>query len=304
MPEYEGLIPAVFTPMKENGSINTDMIKQIVEYLIEKEVSGVYVCGTTGEGASLTTEERCEVVRAYTESVSGRIKVIVQVGHNSLFEAKNMARYAMDVGADAIAAVPPEYFKPRTVENLVDCMCMITEGLKNMPFFYYHIPTLTGVNFDMVDFLKVGGQKINGFAGIKYSSTTIYEFQACREYENGKYTILFGCDEMLLSALAVGAVGAVGSTYNFAAPLYKKIINAYKEGRKEDACKYQSLSVNLVRLLYRHDNTVQPALKGLMKLIGLDCGPNRLPLISMNPEKLAAMREELQQLGFFEWGCK
>ena len=300
MSGFKGLIAAVFTPMKEDGSINRVQIEPIVEHLIEDGIDGIYVCGSTGEGASLTSEERRKVAEAYVDAIAGRIKVIVHIGHNSLLEARNLANNAKEIGADAIAAVPPSYFKPSSLNNLIGCLNEITIGISNLPFFYYHIPKLSGINLDMVEFLRKVEKKISNFVGIKYSDTNIYEFQACTEYKDGKYTILFGCDEMLLSALSASAVGAVGSSYNFTAPIYRKIIDAFNASKMKEACRYQSLSVKLCRLLYKYERTGIPAFKGVMKLLGLDCGPSRLPLVTMKPEKLAKMRQDLKELGFFE----
>src|SRR5690554_2274667 len=110
MKRIGGLIAATFTPMKEDGSINLEPIGPIVDQLIEDGVEGLYVCGSTGEGPSLTTEERCRVAAAYTEAAAGRIPVIVQVGHTSLEDARHLAAHARRIGADAISAVAPYYY--------------------------------------------------------------------------------------------------------------------------------------------------------------------------------------------------
>ena len=299
-----GLVPAVFTPLKADGSLNLDMVAPIVEHLIVDGVAAIYVCGSTGEGSSLTSEERKTVAAAYIQAASGRIPVIVQVGHNSLRKARELAAHAESIGADAISAIPPIYFKPGSLDVLMNCLAEIAGGAPNLPFYYYHIPWLTDVQIDVVQMLKRSADLLPSLVGIKYSNQTIYELQACSELENGRFNMLFGSDEMMLSGLVGGAQGAVGSTYNFAAPLYNRIIEAFNQGDIDTARKLQSLSVNMVQPLNNFGTPTSnaPSLKAMMKLVGLDCGPMRLPQIGLSNENVAALKKEMEAIGFFEWG--
>jgi len=293
-----GLIPAVFTPMHEDGSINPAMAPVLVEHLLNDGVAALYVNGSTGEGVSMTSQERRVMAEAYVTAAAGRLPVIVQVGHNSLAEAAGLAVHAQAIDADAISATPPNYFKPRSIENLVACMAQVAQAAPDLPFFYYHIPVMTGVDFDMVEFLRMGGSSIPTLAGLKYSKPTVYEMQCCVNLAGGRYRVFFGSDEMLLSGLAGGAHGAVGSTYNYAAPLYQRIIEAFRAGDLAEAQQLQGLAAELVRPIYHFRG--QPALKAMMKLIGLDCGPTRLPQMALSPAELEALRQEMDALGFFD----
>jgi N-acetylneuraminate lyase len=302
MKELKGLIAATFSPMSKDGQVNIDVIPAVVERLIDDGITGLYVCGSTGEGPSLSTEERKIVAQAYVKASASRIPVVIQVGHNSLAEAKGLAIHAQEIGADAISAVPPTYFKPDSLDVLVDCLCEITSAVPDMPFFYYHVPGLSGITIDMRDFVdKVLGRMPN-FAGIKYSALTVHEFQDCLEYAQGRYQVLYGCDEMLLSGLTVGSYGSVGSTFNFAAPLYQGIIEAFDRGDRETAKTLQGYSVAMCRLLYQYRG--QAAFKSMMKYLGCDCGPNRLPIKALSSQEQKSLRCELEPLGFFEWGRK
>jgi N-acetylneuraminate lyase len=296
---YTGLIAAVFTPMREDGSLDPGRIPGIVDYLIHTQISGLYVCGSTGEGPSLSSEERRATAAAYMEAAAGKLPVIIQVGHNSLAEARALASHAEAIGADAISALPPWYFKIDSLETLIDCIGEISSAAPNLPFYYYNIPSLTGINFNMVEFLRLGSKRIPNLAGIKYTNSAIDEYRECLKFENERFNVLFGRDEMLLSAFSAGAEGAVGSTYNFAGSLYQRIITAFEQGNLSEAQKYQDLSVEMIRIIFDHGG--QAALKAVMKLIGLDCGPNRLPLRTLKPEELQAMKEELEKIGFFDW---
>lgn len=293
-----GLIAATFTPMHSDGAVNLDPIPAIVEHLIETGVKGLYVNGSTGEGPSLTGSERRAVAEAYVRAVSGRIPVIVHVGHESLAEARELAVHAAEIGATAIAAMPPAYFKCRTLDALVSTLKEIAGASPDLPFFYYHIPALNGYRFSMVELLQTAPAQIPNFAGIKFSDPDLCEYQACVEFDGGRYDILFGVDEMLLGAVAMGSKGAVGSTYNFAAPLYLKAIEAYKQGDGQRAREYQSQVVQLVRTIIAYG--AQPALKTVMSFLGFDCGPSRLPLIALSDEEKAALRHDVEALGFPE----
>ena len=296
---YTGLFAAVFTPMCRDGSLNLTQIQPMVDYLVRARISGLYVCGSTGEGPSLSSEERRAVAAAYVKAAAGKLPVVVQVGHNSLAEASALASHAQSIGADAISTMPPSYFKFSSLGTLIDCLSEIASAAANLPFFYYHIPSMTGMDFDMVEFLRRGCKRLPNLAGIKYSDTSIDGYQACLSCANQQFNILFGYDEMLLSALAVGAAGAVGSTYNFAGPLYNRIVKAFKNGDLAEAQRCQALSVDMIRILSRYRG--QPAFKAVMKLIGFDCGPNRLPLETLTSDELKAMEAELDEIGFFDW---
>ena len=297
--DYRGLFAAVFTPMHQDGSLNLVQVQPIVDHLVRTEISGLYVCGSTGEGPSLSSDERRAVAAAYVEAAARKLPVIVQVGHNSLAEARQLAAHAQGIGADAISAVPPTYFRTDSLKTLIDCLCEISSGAPNLPFFYYHIPSITGINIDMLEFLRQGRKRLPNLAGIKYSHPTIHEYQACLQFDNHRFAILLGVDEMLLSGLAVGAKGAVGSTFNFAGPLYQRIVKAFEQGDLSEARKWQGLSASMIRVCYRYRG--QPAFKAIMKLIRLDCGPSRLPLETLRPEELKALEEDLKRIGFFDW---
>jgi N-acetylneuraminate lyase len=296
-----GLIAAGFTPMSGDGSLDLDRIGPIVEQLLDDGVAGIYAVGSTGEGVSLTTDERQAVAAAYVAAVGGRRPVVIQVGHDSMVEARRLAAHARRIGATAISATPPTYFKPETLDVLIGCLAEITSGVPDLPFYYYHIPGRTGVNLDMVELLKAAGRRLPSLAGIKFSSPAVHEFQACMAVEDGRFDLLWGTDEMLLSGWSVGARGAVGSTYNFAAPLYRRLLDAFEGGDRAEATRCQLHSVDLVRALYG-TSVGLTAFKAVMRMVGHDCGPTRLPLAPLGEERLAALEADLARIGFFEWG--
>jgi N-acetylneuraminate lyase len=294
-----GLLAATFTPFKADGSLDVDRIPSVVDGVIAQGAAGLYVCGSTGEGPLLTTAEREIVAAVSIKAAAGRVPVVVQVGHNSIEEARGLAAHAQKCGASAISATPPGYFKPDGLDNLIACLGVITAGAPALPFYYYHIPILSGVAFNMVEFLRLGEQKLPTLRGIKFSDPNLHEMMACIEYGGGRHEILFGVDEMLLGGLAFGVRGAVGSTYNFAAPLYRSIMAAFEQGDLAEARRLQSLSAEMVRIIVGIGG--RGGLKATMALIGVDCGFSRLPTRTCTAEQREKIRTELDRIGFFQW---
>ncbi|MFO7906540.1 MAG: dihydrodipicolinate synthase family protein [Pirellulaceae bacterium] len=295
-----GLVAATYTPMDDAGRLNLVEVPSLVERLIGEGVRGLYVCGSTGEGASLTGGERRLVAEAFVEAAARRVSVIVQVGHNSVSEAAELAAHAQGIGADVVSAVAPSYFKVGTVELLVECMESIASAAPDLPFYYYHIPALSGATLDMARFLEQAGTRICNLAGIKYTCPTVHEYQICHEFDNGRFDIVWGADEMLLSALVAGARGAIGSTYNIAAPLYQRLVAAFDAGDLEEARRLQYQSVTMIRTIYQFP--FHPAMKQIMKMLGTDCGRCRLPQPRLSDAEVAELHERLDQIGFFNWG--
>ncbi|HUQ70856.1 MAG TPA: dihydrodipicolinate synthase family protein [Planctomycetaceae bacterium] len=294
-PHLTGLIAATFTPMNADGSLSLSRVPAIVEHLIGDGVAGLYVCGSTGEGPSLSVSERKATLEAYLSAVNGRIPVVAQVGHDSLTEARELARHAQAAGVTAVSAVPPYYFKPNQTRVVADCVAQIAAAAPDVPFYYYHIPRLTGVSVDIVELAERCLEQVPTFAGIKYSSMALDSFQTLSTLSGGKLNLLFGCDECLLSGLLFGAQGAVGSTYNFAAPIYRRVLAALERGDVATAQKHQAESVLLVKTILKYSDI--PALKGLMEIIGVPCGPCRLPLRSLSPEQQQSLRADVLALG-------
>jgi len=298
MMKIDGLIAATFSAYHTNGLLNLDMIPVLVEKIIDDGISGVFICGTNGEGPNLTMDERMAVAEAYVKAVNKRILVLVHVGHTSIAESRKLAKHAAQIGADAISSVAAFYFKPASVQNLVNSIAEIASAAPQVPFYYYHIPTLTGVGMDMVTFLRLSEDKIPNLAGIKYTASTLFEYQACLNYKNGKYDILFGFDEMLLPALAVGAKGAIGSTYTYAAPLYLEIIKHYRDNRHQEARDMQMQLIEMVRCLIKFSPI--PAQRAIMHMLGFDLGPCRLPLTELSGFDYQALQACLEEVGFFK----
>jgi N-acetylneuraminate lyase len=291
-----GLIAAPFTAFQPDGALNLNLIERQAKALAENGVQGAFICGTTGEGFSMTTEERMQVAERWVAVALRELKVIVHVAHNSVGESQKLAKHAEQIGAGAIASIGPTFFRPSSVEQLVDFCAPVATAAPGLPFYYYHMPAMTGVNLPMPEFLRVGSRRMPNLAGIKFTDENLMSYTQCLNLEDGRFNILFGRDEILLAALALGATGAVGSTYNYMASIYHKIISAFHAGDMESARHWQMLSIQVIAVMARHGGL--PAGKAIMKIVGLDCGPVRPPLRNLTGDDFAALRTDLERVGF------
>ena len=292
------LIAATYTPFTDGGNLHLETVAKQAASLTGTRVNGVFVAGTTGEGSSLTVEERRSLAQRWCEVASDLdLDVIVQVGHNCQADACLLAAHAQSVGADAVAAHAPCFFRPRTVEDLLDFLAPIARAAGDLPFYFYDIPGMTGVRLGMVELLEKGKQRMPNLVGLKYSNDNLVQLQECVQLQQGEFEVLLGSDEILLAGIALGISGTVGSTYNFACPLYDHLLRTVAAGDWETARTTQMRSVELVQLLSRFGYL--PASKALMNMLGVDCGPLRPPLGNLSLPDRQALRAQLDDLGFF-----
>ncbi len=292
--KIEGLVAATFTPMHDDGSVAYGTIPAMIEFLKAKSIENIYICGSTGEGPSLTLEERKKSIDSFVESSNGHLRIIVNVGHDSVYAAKELATHAQKANVYAISAPAPSYYKISNVEDLVWSMAEISAGAPDLPFYYYHVPVLTAANLNMVEFLRIGSEKIPKLRGIKYSAPTLHEFSSCLNFADGKFDILFGSDEMMLGALSFGAKGFIGSTYNFAASIYQEVMKSFHAGDLAKAKQHQEVAGRMVDIIYKYNGL--PTQKVMMKLLAFDCGPVRLPLIEPSEDTIKEIAADLVKL--------
>ncbi|KOH44717.1 dihydrodipicolinate synthase family protein [Sunxiuqinia dokdonensis] len=284
MNKIEGLIAAPFAPMHSDGTVNIDQIPAYYNFLSRNGVVGAFINGSTGEGVSLSQTEKTEITAAWTSQNKEKkaLKVINLVGGTSYAECIESAQTSAALGVDAIAILAPFYFKPAGAKPLAEFCAKIAESVPRLPVYFYHIPVLTGCNVPMYDFLQEAATMIPNLAGIKYTHEDFMDYLSCLNFQNGKYDMLWGRDENLLSALVLGARGGVGSTFNYAAPLYHQLIKAYDEGNLVEARKLQQQSIDMIRLLGKYGGIATG--KAYMRFVGLECGEFRLPVKNMSSE--------------------
>ena len=301
--KLNGLIAAVHTPMHDDFTVDYDRVPAQAEHLAKGGASGAFVTGTTGESHSLTTEERLRMFDAWGRAAHRNgLKFIAHVGHNNLPDAQALVVSARDSGADAISAMAPNFFKPTDVRSLCDWFVQVTKPAPELPFYFYDIPSMTGVTVETDAFLDIAKEHLPGFVGVKFTNQDYDLLQRCVANTSVKADMLFGTDERLIEGLGFGCVGAVGSTYNFASPLYLRIIDSLNRGDMESANEDQARSLQMIKRMYQ--SGFAAACKAAMGFAEVDSGPVRPPIDRISAENLVSLRKDLDAMGFFEWAIK
>lgn len=293
---FVGLVPAALTPFTPSGELNLALVEKQAELFVRDGVAGVFVCGTTGEFSSLTVAERDALATRWAEALKGTpVRLVVHVGANCLADCRFLAARAEAVGAAAVAMVCPSYLKPRTADAVVACCRDVAAAAPNTPFYYYDIPVLSGINLPVADWIDTAAERIPTLRGVKFTNPDLMTFQRLVRAGAGRLDVLYGMDEQLLAAVALGGRGAVGSGYNFAAGLFHRVLAAAGRGDWAAARELQYRAAELVALMFRVGYL--PAAKELMRARGLELGPVRLPLTDLPSDQIAAFRAEFDRLG-------
>lgn len=299
MDKITGLIDAPFTPFYENGEVNLEPIEHYAKMLAKNGLKGVFINGSSGEGYMLTEDERMRLAERWVEVAPEGFKVIVHVGSTCVKSSERLAAHAQKIGAFGIGAMATPFPKIGRIEELVKYCEEIAAAAPELPFYYYHIPAFNGAYLSMLDFLKAVDGRIPNFAGIKYTYESLYEYNQCRLYANGKFDMLHGQDETILPCLAMGgAQGGIGGTTNYNGRCLVGILDAWKSGDLEKARELQNYAQEVINVICHFRGNIVGG-KRIMKLIGLDLGKNRTPFNNMTDEEEARMKQELEAIDFF-----
>ena len=297
------LIAPPHAPFHDDGSLNLSIVERQAEHFSETGIAGVFVSGTTGESLSLTVPERLDLAKRWIDVCRETdIDVIVQVGHNCVEDARQMAAHAQSEGADAVATMAPSFLKPANVDDLINCCVPVAQAAGDLPFYLYDIPVMTDVRLPMPEFLAKAKEQIPNLKGLKFTNPDLVQLQECLHLggtsaDTGEFEILFGCDEFMLAGVMFGCPGAVGSTYNFAAAHYRSMINSFESGDIAAARTGQHEAVRMIRTLQKY--SFLPAAKSVMSFLGINCGPVRAPLHNLSASQKSMLRAELQELPAF-----
>ncbi|MFV0545897.1 MAG: dihydrodipicolinate synthase family protein [Bacteroides sp.] len=299
MEKLIGLINAPFTPFDSNNEVNYAPIDKYVELLVNNGIKGVFINGSSGEGYLLTDKERMLLAEKWITVAPKNFKVIVHVGSTCVESSRMLAAHAQSHGAYAIGAMAPPFPKIGRIEELVKYCEEIASAAPDLPFYFYHIPAFNGAFLSMVEFLKAVDGRIPNFAGIKYTYESLYEYNQCRLYKNGKFDMLHGQDETILASLALGgAQGGIGGTTNYNGKALTQIIEAWNAGDLEKARELQNFAQEVINIICHYRGNIVGG-KRIMKLIGLDLGKNRTPFQNMTDDEEMAMKKELESINFF-----
>ncbi|MFO0960043.1 MAG: dihydrodipicolinate synthase family protein [Isosphaeraceae bacterium] len=297
-PPLRELVAATHAPFLDDGTLNPGVVDRLAEHLQSNGVNAVFINGTTGESHSLTVEERLALADRWCSVVRGTsIRVVVHVGTNCLADARTLAAQAQSLGASAISAHAPAYFRPDSAEMLAACCGQIADAAPETPFYFYDIPSMTGVNVAYPMFLDRAADRMPSFAGVKFTNPDLVAYQRALAWRAGRADLPWGNDETLLAALALGASGAVGSSYNVAAPLYRRLMGAFERGDVGSARAEQLRSVRLVDTLSAFG--YMAACRAFLEMQGVPIGPPRLPHRRLDPDQAHRLREALESIGAF-----
>ena len=284
---FEGVIPALVTPFKENFEVDFEGIAKNLDYL-EKYVDAVVPAGTTGEAATLSHEEHVEVIKYVCEVA--KKPVIAGAGSNSTREALFLAKEAEKAGADAVMLVTPYYNKPNA-EGLYRHYKAVADEV-SIPILVYNVPSRTGINTtpDVVERLA----SIERVVGIKEASGNLKQVAEIIRRLGDKFIVLSGDDFMTLPILLLGGKGVISVAANVAPKLMKEMYEAFKSGNVEKARELHYKLMPLFEALFIDTNPIP--VKKALELMGLPAGKPRMPLVELSEEKTEKLKKVLESL--------
>ena len=279
MKKYEGIIPAFYACYDAEGNINPAAVRELTRWFIDKGVHGLYVGGSSGECIYQSKEERKLVLENVMAEAKGKITVIAHIACNNTADSKELAAHAESLGVDAIASIPPIYFKlpPYAIAKYWNDM---SEAAPNTDFIIYNIPQLAGVSLT-TDLLKEM-LKNPRVIGVKNSSMPVQDIE---DFRAEGCAVFNGPDEQLLSGLVAGAIGGIGGTYGAMPELYIKIFNLVKENKIAEAREIQDDCLQIIKALCSCKGNMYAVIKAVLrKMDAPDCGGVRAPLFNLVPE--------------------
>lgn len=280
--KYEGIIPAFYACYDETGKISTQGVRELTKHFIKKGVQGVYVNGSSGECIYQSKEERKEVLEAVMEEARGKLTVIAHVACNNTQDSVELAAHAQALGVDAIAAIPPIYFK-LPEQDIAKYWNDISAGAPETDFIIYNIPSLAGVELTIPLFEKM--LKNPKVVGVKNSSMPIQDIEMFKNHSVEDFIVFNGPDEQLAGGLAVGADGGIGGTYGVMPEVYLKIYESIKSGDIKTAQYLQRKAVDIIGEMVKCKGNLYAVMKEIIRIReNLDLGGVRAPLRNIEVE--------------------
>ena len=284
-----GIIPALVTPFTADGNLDQEVLREIVDFQLKQNVNGFFVCGTTGFGPAMATDERKKVAEIVIQETRGKVPVIVQVGAVDPHASMELATHAQKAGADAVASLTPFYYKPGD-DAIIEYYTRLAQST-TLPLFIYNIPRNTGNNIDAN--LLVRLSKIRNIVGVKDSSQDFTQLIDYLIALPRSFNIIVGTDSFLYSALHAGAHGGVSALAN-AFP--ETMIEIYQAFVQKDAERGAVLQRQVHALRSAVSNPPIAPLLEVLRLRGLRSGHVRPPLRSMTPREIEALRSTVQRV--------
>ena len=292
--KYKGVIPAFYACYDKEGSIHPEGVQDLTKYFIQKGVKGVYVNGSSGECIYQSVEDKKLVLEQVAKAAQGKLTIIAHVACNNTRDSKELARHAESLGVDAIAAIPPIYFRLPEYA-IAQYWNDISEAAPQTDFVIYNIPQLAGVALTSNLFTEM--RKNPRVIGVKNSSMPVQDIQMFCAQAGEDYVIFNGPDEQFISGRAIGAEGAIGGTYGAMPELFLKMDEFIREGRLEKARNIQYAVNEIIYKMCSARGNLSGVIKGLLKINeNLDLGGVREPLPGLTNEDLPIVEEAAQMI--------
>ena len=287
---FEGSGVAIITPFKD-GKINYDAMGNLIEWHIENKTDAIIVCGTTGESATMSDEERKTTIKFVVDKVNKRIPVIAGSGSNNTAYSVELSKYCQEVGADGLLVVTP-YYNKSTQDGLIKHFTTIAESV-DLPIILYNVPGRTGVNIKPTTVEKLS--KVKNIVAIKEASGDISQVAEISRLCGDDFAIYSGNDDQIVPILSLGGSGVISVLANILPKETHDIVEKYLSGDVEEARKLQ-LSLNeLVSSLFIEVNPIP--VKAAMNLMGLEAGELRLPLVEISEASLKVLANNMKKCG-------
>ena len=292
-----GVMSALLTPFNEDGSVKLSSIGELVDFQLERGLDGLYVCGSTGEGMVMESEDRMAVAEAVVKAARGRKQVIVHVGCPDTKTAVKLARHADSIGADGLSSVPPYYYKHD--KSFVAEYYRDLAGSTELPILAYYVPSLVaGLSFnDLLDLMK-----IRNVVGIKFTEDNFELMYKLIEQTQGNKIIFTGHDALLLSGLVMNSSGGIGAFYNVMPKGFSNVYKLFKSGDLVSA-KEEMLRINhFINIMKKYMlSSNQAPLKAVLKAFGVDAGVPKKPAKGLGKDDADSLVNELKREGFFSY---
>ena len=287
--KYKGVIPAFYACYDEEGNISPERVRKLTKYFIEKGVKGVYVNGSSGECIYQSLEDKKIVLENVMEEAKGKLTVIAHVACNNTKDSMELAGHAESLGVDAIAAIPPIYFRLPEYA-IAEYWNDISSAAPNTDFVIYNIPQLAGVELTPSLFAEM--RKNPRVIGVKNSSMPVQDIQIFKQDAGEDYIIFNGPDEQFISGRLIGAEGAIGGTYGAMPDLFLKMNEHLINGNLEEARKMQyDINAIIYKMVSGHGN-MYAIIKAILKENeNLDLGSVRKPLAGLIESDQAIVKE-------------
>lgn len=292
MSVFTGAGVALITPMHEDGSVNYDKLAEVIEYQIANHTDSIIICGTTGEAATLSTEEHIDVIKFCIDQVKHRIPVIAGTGSNCTSFGMELSKEAEDAGADALLCVTP-YYNKATQSGLVAHFKAIADSVK-IPVILYNVPSRTGCNIQPATVAAICKAAPN-VVGIKEASGDLSQVAMLMSIMDGNIDLYSGNDDQIVPIMSLGGKGVISVLSNVAPRQAHEIAADYLAGDVKSACRKQLEAIELIKALFCEVNPIP--VKHAMNLMGMEVGPLRMPLSPMDPKNLETLKNAMKNYG-------